>query len=371
MSVVGPTEPPARPSDEEQGRVDLRIDQDQYSQTVVARARELKALGFSDEFIENHRSQTLVGANVTVRERLDFLNQQGFKDPITLIEKYPSILGLSPENIQNKLTELRGNGFKDPITLIEKLPSILGLSPENIQNKLTELRGNGFKDPITLIEKAPQILSFSPENIQNKLTELRGNGFKDPITLIEKVPSILNYSPENIQNKLTELRGNGFKDPITLIEKLPSILGLSPENINRRVRLFGKLVEIFDSPIDPVAMMEQETTLFGTKIDKLLVLTRIARNSLHNLGEIDRKLIHDIVFANLEDVMLALEGIGEDQHSIEPKYTIQDILARVKQIKAQKLPKDVKRAEIESAEHIDPKVKQRYFRGYPLNKENL
>ena len=338
MSAVGPTEPPARPSDEEQGRVDLRSDQDQYSQAVAARARELKALGFSDEFIDSHRNQTLVGANVSVRERLDSLSAQGFKDPIALIEKLPPILGLSPENIQNKLSELRGNGFKDPITLIEKIPSIL---------------------------------SFSPENIQNKLSELRGNGFKDPITLIEKVPPILNYSPENIQNKLTELRGNGFKDPITLIEKDPSILSYSPENINRRVRLFGRLVEIFGSPINPIAMMEQETALFGTKIDKLLVLTRIARNSLHTANEVDRKLIHDIVFANLEDVMLALEGVGEDQHSTEPQYTIQDILARVKQIKAQKIPKDVRRAEIEQAEYIDPKVKQRYFKGYPLKKENI
>ena len=272
MSTFSPTPPPAPPSDEEQGRVDLRYDQDQRSETVLARAKELELLGFSDEFIKDYRGATLVGANVSVRERLDSLSAQGFKDPITLIEK---------------------------------------------------------------------------------------------------VPPILNYSPENIQNKLSELRGNGFKDPITLIEKDPSILSYSPENINRRVRLFGRLVEIFGSPINPIAMMEQETTLFSTKLDKLLVLTRIAKGSLHTASEIDRKLIHDITFANLEDVMLALEGIGESQHSTEPQYTIQDILSRVKQIKAQKIPKETKRAEIESAEYIDPKVKQRYFKGYPLKKDNL
>jgi len=338
MSTTRPANPPISTSDEEQGRVDLRIDRDQSSQVVTARERELRLLGFSDEFIENYSGETLVGANVSVRERLDSLSAQGFKDPITLIEKFPPILGLSPENIQNKLTELKGNGFKDPITLIEKFPPILGYSPENNQNNLTELRGNGFKDPITLIEKFPQILGLSPENIQNKLTALKSNG---------------------------------FKDPITLIEKFPRILSLSPENINRRVRLFGRLVEIFGSPINPIAMMEQEAGLFGAKLDKLLVLTRIAKGSLHTASEIDRKLIHDIVFANLEDVMLALEGIGESQHSAEPQYTIQDILARVKQIKAQKIPRETKRAEIESAEYIDPKVKQRYFRGYPLKKEKL
>ena len=305
MSTFSPTPPPAPPSDEEQGRVDLRYDQDQRSETVLARAKELELLGFSDEFIKDYRGATLVGANISVHERLDSLSAQGFKDPITLIEKLPQILG------------------------------------------------------------------YSPENIQNKLAELRSNGFKDPIALIEKQPSILNYSPENIQNKLTALNANGFENPIRLIEKFPQILSYSPENINRRVRLFGRLVRVFDSPMNPVEMMEQETTLFGTKIDKLLVLARVAQNSLHTASEVDRKLIHDIIFANLEDVMLALEGIGEAQHSTAPQYTIQDILLRVKQIKAQKTPKDTKRSEIESAEYIDPKVKQRYFRGYPLKKDNI
>ena len=338
MSTVSPTPPPAPPSDEEQGRVDLNFNPEQHSQTVLARAQELRENGFNDEFIENFRGETLVGANISVRERLDSLSAQGFKDPITLIEGQPPILSYSPENIQNKLAELRGNGFKDPITLIER---------------------------------HPPILSYSPENIQNKLAELRSNGFKDPIMLIEKFPSILSLAPENIQNKLGELRSNGFKDPITLIEKRPTILSYSPENINRRVRIFGRLVQIFDSPIDPIELMEQEPGLFGTKIDKLLVLARVAQNSLHTASEVDRKLIHDIIFANLEDVMLALEGIGEAQHSTAPQYTIQDILARVKQIKAQKTPKDTKRSEIESAEYIDPKVKQRYFRGYPLKKDNI
>ena len=147
----------------------LPIYQGQCSQTVSARARELKLLGFSDEFIDNHRSETLVGSNVSVRERLESLATLGFKDPITLIEKNPTILNFFPENIKNKLSELRTQGFKDPVTLIEKQPSILGLSPENILNKLSELRTQGFKDPVTLIEKNPSILGLSPENIKRRV----------------------------------------------------------------------------------------------------------------------------------------------------------------------------------------------------------
>ena len=323
-------------SDEQKGLQDLRYDQADRQRVVLARQRELKEAGFSDEFITNHPEETLVGANISVHERLDSLKSQGFNSPIALIEKFPPILGFSPKNIDNKLAELRNQGFNSPIALIEKVPSIL---------------------------------SFSPKNINNKLAELHNQGFNSPIALIEKLPSILNYSPKNIDNKLAELHNQGFNSPIALIEKAPSILNLSPKYINRKLRMFRRLIYIFDSPIDPIALMEQETALFGTKIDKLWTLTRIARNSLQTANEIDRKLIHDILFANLEDVMLALEEIGDNQETDTPDYTIQQLVSKAKEIKKQKIPKDSKREMIKNADHIDEMVKKRYFRGYPMKSE--
>jgi hypothetical protein len=133
--------------------------------------------------------------------------------------------------------------------------------------------------------------------------------------------------------------------------------------------MFSRLIYIFDSPIDPIELMEQETALFGTKIDKLWTLTRIARNSLQTASEIDRKLIHDILFANLEDVMLALEEIGDNQETDTPDYTIQHLVAVAKEIKKQKIPKYSKREMIKNADHIDYMVKKRYFRGYPMKTE--
>jgi hypothetical protein len=133
--------------------------------------------------------------------------------------------------------------------------------------------------------------------------------------------------------------------------------------------MFRRLVYIFDSPIDPIALMEQETALFGAKIDKLWTLTRIARNSLQTASEIDRKLIHDITWTNLEDIMLALKEIGDNQETDTPDYTIQQLLAKAKEIKKQKIPKDTKREMIKNAHHIDYMVKKRYFRGYPMKSE--
>ena len=404
MKNIGSPESVTGKDDAEQGRLDLRVHQQEREQTVAARERELRLLGFSDELIENYRRATLVGANIPVKERIASLKQQGFNDPIKLIEQHYPIIGYNPEYIQNKLNDLNGQGFKDPIKLAEKNPSVLGFSLENVQNKISELSSQGFKDPIkameknprifnltseniqnklielhnqgfidplVVVEKNPLILNLSPENISDKLNELLNLGFNDPVRLIEKMPAILGYTPEKNQNKLVLLGNLGFNDPIRLIEKMPAILGYSSENIKRRVSLFGKLANLYNPLINPVVLMEQEAAMFGAKTDKLLVLTRIAKNSLNDPSEINVKLIHDMIFTNLEDMMLALSEIGEEQHNTGPRYTSQDLIARAKQIKAQKIPKDEKRAEIEKAEYIDPKVKQRYFKGYPLKKDNL
>ncbi|MBI2798214.1 hypothetical protein HYX70_02850 [Candidatus Saccharibacteria bacterium] len=258
---------PRPPSDEEMGRADLRIDQSNRQAVVLARIAELQKYGFSQEFVNDFRAETLVGANVSVGERLDSLTSQGFHSPVSLIEKQPNIL---------------------------------------------------------------------------------------------------KYAPESIQGKLDSLTSQGFHSPVSLIEKQPSILGLAPGNIQKRVVLFSKLVGLFNSPINPVKLMEQEAGLFSTKIDKLLVLTRIARNSTADASQVDRKLIHDIMFANLEDVLLGLEDLGEEQQNANPNYTIQQLLARAKEIKKQSLGKNTKRARIERAAELDPKVKARYFKGYPL-----
>ncbi|MBA3679210.1 hypothetical protein H0W80_03430 [Candidatus Saccharibacteria bacterium] len=282
------------------GLQDLRYNPDQQQQVVLARQAELQEAGFNQEFIDQYRGNTLVGANISVRERLNNLAQLGFSNPVALIEKHPSIL------------------------------------------------------------------SYAPESIQAKLDSLTNQQFSNPVALIEKHPSILSYAPESIQAKLDSLTNQQFSNPVALIEKHPSILGYAPENITRRVKLFTKLVKLFDSPINQVELMEAVTGLFSTKIDKLIVLTRIVRNSLQTASDTDRKLIHDILFANLEDVLLGLETLGVEQNERLPNYTIQQLVARAKEVKKQELSKDTKKMLIKHAEFIDLKVKKRYFKGYPL-----
>lgn len=230
----------------------------------------------------------------------------------------------------------------------------------------------GFTNQIRLIYRFPSILNLNQENIQYKLQQLKLLGYTDPVHMIEQQASIVSLSIENVQNKLTKLGLLGFANPISLSERYPVVLSLSSENINRRVQLFTRLIHIFDSPIDPTELMEQETALFGTKIDKLLVLTRIARDSIQTAAEIDKKLIHDILFANLEDVLLALEYIGEVQDTSHPDYTIQNLVRISKDIKKQQLPKDTKRRQIADSTYLDTKTKRRYFKGYPMktNEQN-
>jgi hypothetical protein len=149
------------------------------------------------------------------------------------------------------------------------------------------LKNAGFSSPGRAIERAPQLLNYSSEAVQAKLDHLRSQGFANPVKIAEKYPSVLGLALETIKAKLDHLRTMGF-DPIRLVEKDASIIGLSMDNVTRKVSAVTKLVKLFNSPIDHIELMEAETTIFSTKLDKLLVLVRIIGNSLATADEIDQ-----------------------------------------------------------------------------------
>lgn len=80
MPPDSPQPPKAMSINEEKGRTDLRSNQNEREDVIGARKNELRDLGFSEEFIENFRGETLVGANISVRQRLDNLLMQGFNN---------------------------------------------------------------------------------------------------------------------------------------------------------------------------------------------------------------------------------------------------------------------------------------------------
>jgi biotin operon repressor len=117
--------------------------------------------------------------------------------------KLPQILSLSIDNINKKIEFLQELGFKNPVSLIEKLPQILGYSTESIKNKLNLLQELGFNNPVGLIEKFPAILGYSGNNIATKVRLLRRviklyNLPYTPQEIIEYIPGILSINVDKI-----------------------------------------------------------------------------------------------------------------------------------------------------------------------------
>lgn len=384
----------------EVGRTDLRLEDSRHQQVVDARMKELHELGFSDDFIIDFRKETLVGANMTVKERLDQwvelgfsqpvrvlerqpsllqytnfellrdrldrLKELGFKNPIKLAERAPEVLKISGAKVQQNIFGLQELGFVDPIRTIETYPGAVVLDTNRIEEKIDALKELGFADPVRIMSSYPPLIATKIETVRTKLDGLHELGFSNPIRLATKFPPFLGSDIETLKTKLDALRDIGIKDPVKFAEVNPSVLGLATESINRKIRLFNKISDLFELELKPIEVIEAMPVILGAKNDKLIVLTRIVRNSIHTKEEIDTTIIRKILMASLEDVLLALEYIGHTQEKLPPTYSVQDLVVRAKELKKQGLLKETKRQILGTSESIDPKIQKRYFKGYPM-----
>ena len=208
----------------------------------------------------------------------------------------------------------------------------------------------------TLQESRPTL--FAPVVVEAHLMGLRERGFGNPNKMVESSPAILGLAFENIDAKLAGLRERGFGNPNKMVESSPAILGLAFENIDRRIRLFSKLNHLYELSFKPTELMEQESALFSSKLDKLLTLTRVLWEYQVTPPELDEKVISRIVRLNLEDLLVALSMEHPQDEAIL------DLVNRAIKVKREKLPKDEKRGVIAKSK-VHDKIKGRYFRGYP------
>ena len=295
--------------------------------------------------------------------RRNYLISLGFSDDwIAYAEKIQPSLW-SVDKVTSQIQGLKDWGFANPIKMIESFPRILGHSLENIDAKIQGLKDRGFANPIKMIETLPTILGYSSENIDAKIQGLRDRGFANPIKMIETLPTILGYSLEkNIDAKIQGLRDRGFANPIKMIESFPGISSHSLENIDRRLRLFSRLVSLYQLPIVPQEAMEtRPAAFFSTKFDKLIVLARILRDYEVPKDEVS-SIMGQVIFINLENLLVALKNkkSGED---------IKTLIKRARAVKKQGLSREEKRKliaeDLESLRTERRKIIQRYFKGYP------
>lgn len=198
---------------------------------------------------------------------------------------------------------------------------------------------------------------IAPEVVDAKLAGLKERGFNNPRKMIESSPSILGLALDNIDAKLAGLEKRNFKNPHKMIESFPNVLSYSFNNIDRKLRLLNKLVSLYQLPYSANEMMEWSGFMFSTKIDKMIVLSRVLTE--YQVSEDDLpKMATKLIFSNLENVLIALSRAEE-------KDDINALFKRITEIRAQGLDRQQKREIIREELDEFPKIARRYLRGYP------
>jgi hypothetical protein len=273
------------------------------------------------------------------------------------LRDYPNDPETKESVIESRRELFKDLGFSD--NFIEKLENNRETlyTKESIRNKIEGLKERGFKDPVKMITTFLPVLGYGFENIDIKIEGLKERGFKDPVKMITTLPPVLSHGFENIDIKIEGLKERGFKDPVKMITTFPSVLGLGFENIDRKIGMLNKIINLYKLNLTTVEIIEKNLSLLGTKIDKLWVLARIAKESTNDPDQINHIVIGKLLFSNLENIILATRT--------RSNMTIGEVIKESKEIKKQNIPKAEKREQIASLP-FDDKVRQRYFRGYPM-----
>ena len=55
-------------------------------------------------------------------DKIAYLHELGFADPVKMITSFPEIAGLAIDNVRRKIADLRELGFTDPVKMITSSP---------------------------------------------------------------------------------------------------------------------------------------------------------------------------------------------------------------------------------------------------------
>ena len=119
--------------------------------------------------IKNMKPKTLMRI---VKENYDFLISLGYskEEIIKMTKNFPSIYGLSIENIKQKIKDIEELGYsrEEIIKMTKSSPFIYGYSIENIKQKIEDIEELGYsrEEVIKMTIGLPSILGLSIENIK-------------------------------------------------------------------------------------------------------------------------------------------------------------------------------------------------------------
>lgn len=324
------------------------------------------ALGVSEKalgYLARHSKDRLCSPD-TAEACIERLTELKFRDPLRLLNRQPTLLGVGPESIEDHVDTLEALGIEKPVALAERDPVLLALEPQTIYERINHLESIGVEDPVHLMEIYPSIVHLPPEELDDRLKKLRALGVSNPARLLKMFPAAPLYDPETLVDKIDHLRSEGFDDPLGLVERYPSILGFAPETVTRKLRFLGGLIAVLGVEYDTVSLVEKSPNIMSSKRDKTVVLARIAGNSTDGPESFKPERITSLFITNLECILIALHRIGVARGK-SPAYSMQELRKIARGVREEKLSREAMRDTIRDSEYIDSKVKRRYFRGYP------
>ena len=136
------------------------------------------SLGYSEEdykiiinnySLENYKEETLYSKVLSVYNYLISLNYTK-EEVIKMTKMFPSIYGLSIENMKQKIEDVMSLGYtkEEVIKMTKKSPAIYGYSIENMKQKIEDLIELGYnKDEVIKMTKTlPTIYNYNIEKIK-------------------------------------------------------------------------------------------------------------------------------------------------------------------------------------------------------------
>ena len=164
-------------------------------------------------YLKREAPHTLIFSFKTL---LQYLSKNGFsnQDFIDVTIKNPNLLGVSIENIKNRVQEVISLGFQknQVFELIKGYPYLLEITKRTLQSRVKNLAKMGFsKEQITSL---PILLSYDHSSFQKLFQNFVHVGYskKETICLFAKDSSFIDYSEKELLKKVRKLKELGYDE---------------------------------------------------------------------------------------------------------------------------------------------------------------
>ena len=182
---------------------------------------------------------------------INYLILLGYKEEeaIKMLKKNPTLADLSPNSINDKISNFFEMGFtKEELrALMLKYPIILCMSIENINAKIDTFRTLGYsnKDIIKMSKRLPTIFCYSIDNIKTKIEDMILLGFtrEEVIQMIKIFPSVLSISIDNIKNKINIFLEYGYtyEEILYIFEVIPAVMAYSIDSLREKLKYYNSI----------------------------------------------------------------------------------------------------------------------------------